>query len=216
VALESALSFAPALSQKLHNRVLLKREDEQPAFSFKLRWAYNKMAHLSAAQLKQGVICASAGNHAQGVALSAQKLQTRAVGVMPTTTPQVKVDAVLHLGAEVVLWGDSYAEAYTHALVLGQTRQLTLVHPFDDPDVIAGQGTIAMEMLRQTHELDAVFVAVGGGGLIAGVASYIKAVRPDIKVIGVQMTDSNAMAQSVAQAGASRCLRWGCLQMARL
>ena len=198
VAVESALAPAPALSLRLHNQVLLKREDEQPVFSFKLRGAYNKMAHLSPAQLKKGVICASAGNHAQGVALGAQKLGTQAVVVMPTTTPQVKVDAVKALGGEVLLHGDSYSDAYTHALALEKKRALTFVHPFDDPDVIAGQGTIAMEMLRQTRHLDAVFVAVGGGGLIAGVASYIKAVRPDIKVIGVQMTDSNAMAQSIA------------------
>ncbi|NCX99942.1 MAG: pyridoxal-phosphate dependent enzyme, partial [Planctomycetia bacterium] len=197
VAVESALAIAPALSLRLHNQVLLKREDEQPVFSFKLRGAYNKMAHLLPAQLKKGVICASAGNHAQGVALSAQKLGTSAVVVMPTTTPQVKVDAVKALGAEVLLHGDSYSDAHIHALALEKQRGMTFVHPFDDPDVIAGQGTIAMEMLRQTRHLDAVFVAVGGGGLIAGVASYIKAVRPDIKVIGVQMTDSNAMAQSI-------------------
>jgi threonine dehydratase len=178
--------------------VLLKREDEQPVFSFKLRGAYNKMSHLTPAQLKKGVICASAGNHAQGVALSAQKLGCRAVVVMPTTTPQVKVDAVKALGGELVLHGDSYNDAYTHALALEKKRALTFVHPFDDPDVIAGQGTIAMELLRQARHLDAVFVAVGGGGLIAGVASYIKSVRPDIKVIGVQMSDSNAMVQSIA------------------
>jgi len=179
--------------------VLFKREDQQPVHSFKLRGAYNKMAHLSAAQLKKGVICASAGNHAQGVALSAQRLGTRAVIVMPTTTPQVKVDAVRGFGGEVVLFGESYSDAYTHAAALEKKQGLTFVHPFDDPDVIAGQGTIAMEILRQ-HQgpLHAVFVAIGGGGLISGVANYIKAVRPDIKVIGVQMNDSNAMIQSVA------------------
>jgi threonine dehydratase len=199
VAVESALEKAQALSERLGNTVLLKREDQQPVHSFKLRGAYNKMAHLSAAQLKKGVICASAGNHAQGVALSAQRLGARAVIVMPTTTPQVKIDAVRGFGGEVVLFGESYSDAFTHAAALEKKQGLTFVHPFDDPDVIAGQGTIAMEILRQ-HQgpLHAVFVAIGGGGLISGVANYIKAVRPDIKVIGVQMNDSNAMVQSVA------------------
>jgi threonine dehydratase len=199
VAVETALEPAKGLSARLHNTVLFKREDQQPVHSFKLRGAYNKMAHLSPAQLKKGVICASAGNHAQGVALSAQRLGTRAVIVMPTTTPQVKVDAVRGFGGEVVLFGESYSDAYTHAAALEKKQGLTFVHPFDDPDVIAGQGTIAMEILRQ-HQgpLHAVFVAIGGGGLISGVANYIKAVRPDIKVIGVQMNDSNAMIQSVA------------------
>ncbi len=203
VAIESALEPARDLGRRLGNTVLLKREDQQPVFSFKLRGAYNKMAHLTPAQLARGVICASAGNHAQGVAMSARKLGTRAVIVMPTTTPQLKIDAVRNLGGEVVLSGDSYTDAYDHAVRLQQDQGLTFVHPFDDPDVIAGQGTIAMEMLRQlqglgTHRLDAVFVAIGGGGLISGVANYIKAVRPDIKVIGVQMNDSDAMMQSVA------------------
>lgn len=198
VAIESPLEPAKALSRRLHNKVLLKREDQQAVFSFKLRGAYNKMAHLTPEQLKKGVICASAGNHAQGVALGANRLGTRAVIVMPTTTPQLKIDAVKALDGEVVLHGDSYSDAYTHALTLQRKQGLTFVHPFDDPDVIAGQGTIAMEMLRQ-HQgpLDAVFVAIGGGGLISGVAAYIKAVRPEIKVIGVQMNDSNAMIQSV-------------------
>ena len=199
VAVESAFEPARALSRRLHNTVLLKREDQQAVFSFKLRGAYNKMAQLTPEQLAKGVICASAGNHAQGVALSAHKLGCRAVIVMPTTTPQLKVDAVRALGGEVVLQGDSYSDAHAHALTLEKKQKLTFVHPFDDPDVIAGQGTIAMEMLRQ-HQgpLHAVFVAIGGGGLISGVASYIKAVRPEIKVIGVQMNDSNAMMQSVA------------------
>ncbi|MDZ4075716.1 MAG: threonine ammonia-lyase, biosynthetic [Hylemonella sp.] len=198
VAVESPFEPAKALSRRLHNKVLLKREDQQAVFSFKLRGAYNKMAQLSADELKRGVICASAGNHAQGVALGANRLGTRAVIVMPTTTPQLKIDAVKALGGEVVLQGDSYSDAYTHALTLQKKQGLTFVHPFDDPDVIAGQGTIAMEMLRQ-HQgpLDAVFVAIGGGGLISGVAAYIKAVRPEVKVIGVQMNDSNAMIQSV-------------------
>ena len=198
VAAETALENAKALSRRLHNSVLLKREDQQPVHSFKLRGAYNKMAHLSPEQLKNGVICASAGNHAQGVALSAQRLGARAVIVMPTTTPQVKIDAVRSFGGEVVLHGDSYSDAYTFAVALEKKEGLTFVHPFDDPDVIAGQGTIAMEILRQHQgRLDAVFVAVGGGGLISGVANYIKAVRPEIKVIGVQMNDSAAMQQSI-------------------
>ncbi|MDD2809097.1 threonine ammonia-lyase, biosynthetic, partial [Rhodoferax sp.] len=198
VAVETPLELAQGLSQRLHNTVLLKREDQQPVHSFKLRGAYNKMAHLTAEQLKKGVICASAGNHAQGVALSAQRLGARAVIVMPTTTPALKVDAVRGFGGEVVLFGDSYSDAYGHALALELAEGLTFVHPFDDPDVIAGQGTIAMEILRQHQgRLDAVFVAIGGGGLVSGVANYIKAVRPEIKVIGVQMNDSDAMAQSV-------------------
>jgi threonine dehydratase len=206
VAQETALELAKNLSLRLHNQVLLKREDQQPVHSFKLRGAYNKMAQLSAGQLAKGVICASAGNHAQGVALGARKLGSRAVVVMPTTTPQMKVDAVRALGGEVELHGDSYSDAYTHALALQQQQGLTFVHPFDDPDVIAGQGTIAMEILRQmqslgSDRLDAVFVAIGGGGLISGVANYIKAVRPEIKVIGVQMNDSDAMMRSV-RAGA--------------
>jgi threonine dehydratase len=197
VAVESALEPAKALSKRLNNTVLLKREDQQPVFSFKLRGAYNKMANLSPAQLKKGVICASAGNHAQGVALSANKLGTRAVIVMPSTTPQLKVDAVRALGGDVVLHGESYSDAYDHAALLEKKNGLTFVHPFDDPDVIAGQGTIAMEILRQIQSighgrLDAVFVAIGGGGLISGVANYIKAVRPEIKVIGVQMNDTYA------------------------
>ena len=198
VAVESALEPARNLSRRLHNKVLLKREDQQAVFSFKLRGAYNKMAHLTPEQLQRGVICASAGNHAQGVAMAAHKLGARALIVMPITTPQVKIDAVKALGGEVVLHGDSYSDAATHATQLCEQQGLTFVHPFDDPEVIAGQGTIAMEILRQ-HQgpIDAVFVAIGGGGLVSGVASYIKAVRPEIKVIGVQMSDSDAMARSV-------------------
>ena len=199
VAKETALETARNLSQRLHNKILLKREDQQPVRSFKLRGAYNKMVQLTPEQLAKGVICASAGNHAQGVALSAHKLGTRAVIVMPTTTPQLKIDAVRTLGGETVLAGESYSDAYDHAVKLQQEQGLTFVHPFDDPDVIAGQGTVAMEILRQHQgELHAVFVAIGGGGLISGVANYIKAVRPEIKVIGVQMNDSDAMMQSVA------------------
>ena len=198
VAIESPLDKARTLSRRLGSQVLLKREDLQPVFSFKLRGAYNKMAHLAPETIKRGVICASAGNHAQGVALSAKRLGCRAVIVMPVTTPKVKVDAVAALGGEVVLHGESYTDAYGHAVALEKEQGLSFVHPFDDPDVIAGQGTIAMEILRQ-HQgpIDAVFVAIGGGGLISGVASYIKAVRPEIKVIGVQTVDSDAMARSV-------------------
>ena len=198
VARETALEPARNLSRRISNHVLLKREDQQPVFSFKLRGAYNKMVRLSPEVLARGVICASAGNHAQGVALAAKRLGSRAVIVMPVTTPRLKVDAVQALGGEVVLHGDSYSDAHGHALLLQRDQSLTFVHPFDDPDVIAGQGTVAMEILRQ-HQgpLDAVFVAIGGGGLISGVASYIKAVRPDVRVIGVQTVDSDAMLQSV-------------------
>jgi threonine dehydratase len=203
VAIESPLEDAPKLSDRLGNRVLLKREDLQPVKSFKLRGAYNKMARLDRAQLKRGVIAASAGNHAQGVALAAQKLGCRAVIVMPVTTPQVKVEAVRARGADVVLFGDSYSDAYAHALEVQAKKNLTFVHPFDDPDVIAGQGTIAMEILRQHHPVEhgpihAVFVAIGGGGLAAGVGAYIKALAPEIRVIGVQTIDSDAMARSLA------------------
>jgi threonine dehydratase len=198
VAVETPLEPARALSRRLGNHVLLKREDQQSVFSFKLRGAYNKMAHLPPEALQRGVICASAGNHAQGVALGARRLGCRAVIVMPVTTPKLKVDAVHALGAEVVLHGDSYSDAYGHALQVEQAEDLTFVHPFDDPDVIAGQGTIGMEILRQHQApIDAVFVAIGGGGLISGVAAYIKAVRPQIRVIGVQTVDSDAMLRSV-------------------
>ena len=198
VAHETALDPAPRISKRIGNTVLLKREDTQPVFSFKLRGAYNKMAHLSAEELARGVIAASAGNHAQGVALSANRLKCRAVIVMPVTTPQVKIDAVRALGGEVVLFGDSFTDAAEHAAELQARDGLTFVHPFDDPDVIAGQGTVGMEILRQhPGPIDAVFVAIGGGGLIAGVAAYIKQLRPDIKIIGVQTEDSDAMARSV-------------------
>ncbi len=198
VAIESALDPARNLSRRLGNHVLLKREDQQPVFSFKLRGAYNKMVHLSQEQLTRGVICASAGNHAQGVALAARRLGCKSMVVMPVTTPRLKVDAVQALGGDVVLHGDSYSDAHAHARELEREHSLTFVHPFDDPDVIAGQGTVAMEILRQ-HQgpLHAVFVAIGGGGLISGVAAYIKAVRPEVRVIGVQTADSDAMVQSV-------------------
>ncbi|MFT0849540.1 threonine ammonia-lyase, biosynthetic [Achromobacter sp. F4_2707] len=198
VAVESDLDPAPQVSARIGNTVLLKREDTQPVFSFKLRGAYNKMAALTPAERKRGVIAASAGNHAQGVALSASRMGCRAVIVMPETTPQVKVDAVRTLGGEVVLAGDSYNDAFDHAMELQKKEKLTFVHPFDDPDVIAGQGTIAMEILRQHPDpIEAIFVPVGGGGLISGVAAYVKQLRPEIKVIGVQSVDSCAMARSV-------------------
>ncbi len=201
VAFETPLEYAPTLSKRMDNHIHFKREDMQSVFSFKLRGAYNKIAHLTPTELKRGVICASAGNHAQGVALSAKRVGCTAVIVMPTTTPPVKIDAVRSHGGEqveVVLHGESYSDAYAHALVLEKKRKLTFVHPFDDPDVIAGQGTVGMEILRQhAGSIHAIFVAIGGGGLISGVAAYVKAVRPDIKIIGVQTTDSDAMARSI-------------------
>ncbi len=198
VAVETPLEPAANLSSRTGNRVFLKREDMQPVFSFKLRGAYNKIAHLTPAQRKRGVICASAGNHAQGVALSAEKLGIRAVIVMPVTTPQIKIDAVKKRGAEVVLAGDSYDAAYAHALELEKKQKLNFVHPFDDPDVIAGQGTIGMEILRQHPDpIDAVFCCVGGGGLISGVAAYIKRLRPGTRVIGVEAADADAMDRSL-------------------
>ena len=202
VARETELERAPELSARTGCNVLLKREDTQPVFSFKLRGAYNKMAQLSPAELARGVIAASAGNHAQGVALAASRLGCRALIVMPVTTPQVKVDAVRGFGGdmvEVVLSGDSYSDAKAAADGLAATRSLVFIHPFDDPDVIAGQGTIGMEILRQrTGPIRAIFVAVGGGGMISGIASYAKALRPDIAIIGVQTFDSDAMARSLA------------------
>ncbi|HYA21444.1 MAG TPA: threonine ammonia-lyase, biosynthetic [Burkholderiales bacterium] len=198
VAQETPLELAPNLSARIHNRLLLKREDVQQVFSFKLRGAYNKMAQLPKAVLKRGVIAASAGNHAQGVALAAQRLGCKAVIIMPATTPHIKVQAVAARGAEVVLHGDSYDEAYSHARKLEKARGLTFVHPYDDPDVIAGQGTIGMEILRQwTRPIYGIFVAVGGGGLISGIAAYVKRLRPEIKIIGVQPADADAMARSL-------------------
>ena len=198
VAIESPLESAPNLSARTGNRLLLKREDMQPVFSFKLRGAYNKMATLPPKALRHGVIAASAGNHAQGVALAAQKLGCRAVIVMPVTTPRIKIEAVSARGAQVVLHGDSYSDAGVHARKLARTRRLALIHPYDDPDVIAGQGTIGMEILRQhPGPIDAIFVAVGGGGLIGGIAAYVKRLRPEIRVIGVQPVDSDAMTRSL-------------------
>ena len=201
VAVETPLDTAKNLSLRLNNHILIKREDLQPVFSFKLRGAYNKMAQLSDEELSRGVITASAGNHAQGVALSAKKLGCRAIIVMPETTPQIKVEAVRRLGGEAVLVGESYNDAYDHAVKLVQEKNMVYIPPFDDPYVIAGQGTIGMEITRQhPRKIDAVFVQIGGGGLAAGVAAYIKNVRPDIKVIGVQTHDSDDMKQSI-QAG---------------
>ena len=198
MASESPLDLAANLSARAGNRIFLKREDMQPVFSFKLRGAYNKMAQLAPAVLKRGVVCASAGNHAQGVALAAKRLGSHAIIVMPVTTPQVKVMAVKARGGEVVLFGDTFDEAYLRAREIEQKQGLTFVHPFDDPDVIAGQGTIGREILQQ-HQgpLHAIFVAIGGGGLAAGVAAYVKALNPRIKVIGVEPFDSDAMYQSL-------------------
>lgn len=197
-AVETPLEEAPTLSQALGNRVLLKREDLQPVFSFKLRGAYNRIAHLSNEERSRGIIAASAGNHAQGVAFSARRLGIRAVIVMPVTTPRIKVAAVEALGAEVVLHGDNYSEAADRCAEMTAGSGMTFIHPFDDELVIAGQGTVADELLRQSSgRLDAVFVPVGGGGLIAGVAAYLKALTPEVRVIGVEPSDSDAMAQSL-------------------
>ena len=199
VAQETPLDLAPNLSARLGNSLFLKREDMQSVFSFKLRGAYNKMANLSPDRLSAGVIAASAGNHAQGVALGAKRLGTHATIVMPTTTPQVKIDAVIARGGEVILKGDSYDDAYHYAKTLESERNLTFIHPFDDPDVIAGQGTIGMEILRQARSpIHAIFVAIGGGGLISGVAAYVKRLRPEIKIIGVEPVDSDGMKRSLA------------------
>jgi threonine dehydratase len=199
VAVETSLEPAPRLSRRLGNRILFKREDLQPVFSFKIRGAYNKIAQLSPISAQRGVICASAGNHAQGVALGARTRGIPAVIVMPLTSPDIKVQAVADLGGEIVLHGDDYDQAYEHAIELARQRGLVFVHPFDDPDVIAGQGTIAMEILRQQHgdDIDAIFVPVGGGGLIAGIAAYAKALYPRIKIIGVEPEDAAGMYESL-------------------
>ena len=198
VALETPLECAPRLSRRVGNQVLLKREDLQPVFSFKLRGSYNKIAHLSESVAKRGVICASAGNHAQGVALAAQRRGIPALIVMPQTTPSIKVSAVRNLGGEVVLHGDDYDSAYEHAQTIVRERNLAFVHPFDDPDVIAGQGTIAVEILRQSRgDLDAIFVPVGGGGLISGIAVYAKYLNPKIRIIGVEPVDAATMHDSL-------------------
>jgi threonine dehydratase len=199
VARETPLDPMRRLSERLGNTVLLKREDLQPVFSFKLRGAYNKIFSLSPEDRRKGVIAASAGNHAQGVALAAAKLGIKGLIVMPTTTPGIKVAAVRALGAGIVLHGDTYDEAYAHALELAERRGLTFIHPYDDPDVIAGQGTVAMEILRRDADLvDAIFVPVGGGGLIAGVAAYTKALYPNIRVIGVEPADAPTLYRALA------------------
>ena len=193
-ARETPLDPAPLLSRRTSNQVLLKREDLQPVFSFKARGAFNKMHSLSAQDRKRGVIASSAGNHAQGVALAARKLGIEALIVMPETTPRIKVDAVTNLGAEIVLCGTSYDEARARADEIAQARGMVYVHPFDDPEVIAGQGTVAMEILRQHSEsIHAIFVAIGGGGLIAGVSAYVKSLWPEIKVIGVEPEEAPTM-----------------------
>jgi len=198
VAEETPLEHAAVLSARLENQIWLKREDEQPVFSFKLRGAYNKMAGLSAVELKKGVVASSAGNHAQGVALAAARLKTKATIVMPRTTPEIKVNAVKSHGAKVVLHGDNYDAAFDHAMELVKQKGLVFIPPFDDVDVIAGQGTIGFEILKQHPDhIDAVFVPVGGGGLIAGIGAYIKSIRPNIKVIGVEPEDADAMDQSL-------------------
>lgn len=199
VAIESPLDLATNLSRRLKNRILMKREDLQPVFSFKLRGAYNKIAGLSDEAVAAGVICSSAGNHAQGVALAARRRGVRAVIVMPVTTPRIKVEAVRMLGGEVVLHGDAYDDAYAHALQLAERESLVFIHPFDDPDVIAGQGTIGREILAQAeHPIDMIFVPIGGGGLMAGIAAYVKSVKPAIRLIGVEPDDSAAMQASIA------------------
>lgn len=199
VAIETPLMKADQISQRIDNNVFLKREDVQPVHSFKLRGAYNRIAHLTAEERARGVICASAGNHAQGVALSGRKLGIRAVIVMPRTTPEIKVQAVAAFGGEVILHGDSYDEASVHAAELQKRDGLVYIHPYDDPDVIAGQGTIGMEIVRQHPDpIHAVFVCVGGGGMLAGISAYIKSVRPEIRVIGVEPDDAASMTKSLA------------------
>ena len=199
VAIESPLEPARNLTSRLKNRIWFKREDLQPVFSFKLRGAYNKLVSLSDAEMSNGVLCSSAGNHAQGVALAAQRHGVRAVIVMPVTTPSIKVNAVRALGGEVVLYGDNYDEAYMHARELERERKLVFIHAFDDAEVIAGQGTIGVEILQQAGEdIDAIFVPIGGGGLIAGIAVYVKSQRPGIRIVGVEPEDSAAMRDSIA------------------
>ena len=198
VAIESPLDEAPGLSTRLGNRVLVKREDLQPVFSFKLRGAYNKLMNLPEEVRRKGVIAASAGNHAQGVALAASRMNVPATIVMPQTTPEIKVNAVRNWGGKVVLHGDDFATAYGRAMEIIDNKGLTLMHPFDDPDVIAGQGTVGMEILRQhMGDIHAIFLPIGGGGLATGVASYVKMIRPEIKIIGVEAVDSASMYHSL-------------------
>lgn len=199
VAVETSLQLAPKLTRRLHNQIYIKREDQQPVFSFKLRGAYNKLCALSAEERGRGVITASAGNHAQGLAFSCQKMQVAATIVMPRTTPMIKVEAVQSWSAEVILYGDSFAEAYEHSQQIAAARQLVYVHPYDDPDTIAGQGTIAREILQQHPDpIEAIFVPVGGGGMIAGISAYVKYLRPDIRIIGVEAEDSACLKSALA------------------
>jgi threonine dehydratase len=211
VARETPLEHAPRLSARISNRVLIKREDLQPVFSFKIRGAYNKIAQLTAEERARGVVTASAGNHAQGVALGAKKLGIRAQIVMPVTTPSIKVEAVRSFGGEAILVGDSYDDAFAHAKKLEADQGLTYVHPFDDPDVIAGQGTVAMEIMRQCREpIYAIFVPCGGGGLLAGVAAYVKHLDPSIKVIGVEPEDAACLyeARRAGERVRLACAKW--------
>ena len=197
VARETPLDFAQRLSALWRNRIFLKREDLQPVFSFKLRGAYNKIAHMTESARQQGVIASSAGNHAQGVALAAQKLGVKATIVMPQTTPKIKIDAVSSFGARIILAGDHYDDAYAHALQIADKDGLSFVHPYDDPLVIAGQGTIGLEIVRQLQGIAAIFVPVGGGGLIGGIASVVKALYPSIRIIGVEPFEADAMYRSL-------------------
>jgi threonine dehydratase len=198
VAVRTPLELAVNLSARLGNNILMKREDLHPVFSFKLRGAYNKISNLDDEELGHGVICSSAGNHAQGVALAARRKGVRAVIVMPITTPSIKIEAVAALGGEVILYGDTYDDAYARACELGEEEELVFIHPFDDPWVIAGQGTIGKEILEQAEErIDAIFVPIGGGGLISGIAAWIKQTRPDIRIIGVEPDDSAGMKESI-------------------
>ena len=214
VAVETPLDPAPNLSRRLSNTVLLKREDLQPVFSFKLRGAYNRMAQLTPEELQRGVIASSAGNHAQGVALSASRLGCRAVIVMPATTPEVKVRAVRALEAEVVLHGETYDECSAEARRRCEADGLTFIHPFDDPEVIAGQGTIGLEVMRQSPKRpDVIYLAVGGGGLIGGVAAYVKSLWPEVEIVGVEPVDADAMTQSWLQESGLNCPRWVCSRM---
>ena len=201
VAVETPINSLKFLSEQLNNNIYVKREDLQPVFSFKLRGAYNKIDKLSSAELSKGIITASAGNHAQGVALAAAKKGIKATIVMPNTTPSIKVASVRKHGAQVVLYGDTFDEAYQHACSLKESLNLTFVHPYDDPDVIAGQGTIGMEIIRQySKPLHAIFIPVGGGGLIAGISAYIKYLRPNIKIIGVE-SENSACLKAALEAG---------------
>ena len=198
MAKRTPLESAPYLSADSLNNIFIKREDLQPIFSFKIRGAYNRIAHLSKEQRQRGVICASAGNHGQGVALSAQRLKIPAWVVMPTTTPDIKVRAVARYGAQIILAGDHYSQAYDHCLSLVESTGACMVHPFDDPLVIAGQGTVGKEIIEDCPQVDAIFVPVGGGGLLAGIAAYVKNLAPKVKIYGVEPHDSDAMAKSIA------------------